>query len=183
MYGRGLKLALAGAACVRCRHLSVPVSKNPLNVVYRLPRAVITTGQGIRRHLVEDYGLLNKCLVPLREAGVRVAVDDAGAGYASMRHVLAIHPDIIKLDLSLTRDIDTDSPRRALAAALIAVISDKSLQQSMQQAALRNAQRYYGSAIAGRWAAWLQTSERQLDAGAERGNGLEKKRPRAVNVG
>lgn len=69
--------------------------------------------------LVEDYGLLNKCLVPLREAGVRVAVDDAGAGYASMRHVLAIHPDIIKLDLSLTRDIDTDSPRRALAAALI----------------------------------------------------------------
>ena len=71
----------------------------------------------------------------------------------------------------------------ALAAALIAVISDKSLQQSMQQAALRNAQRYYGSAIAGRWVAWLQTSERQLDAGAERGNGLEKKRPRAVNVG
>ncbi len=69
--------------------------------------------------LVEDYGLLNRCLVPLREAGVRVAVDDAGAGYASMRHVLAIHPDIIKLDLSLTRDIDTDSPRRALAAALI----------------------------------------------------------------
>jgi hypothetical protein len=44
----------------------------------------------------------------------------------------------------------------ALAAALIAVISDKSLQQSMQQAALRNAQRYYGSAIAGRWAAWRQ---------------------------
>ncbi|MCY1380215.1 Cyclic di-GMP phosphodiesterase CdpA [compost metagenome] len=33
--------------------------------------------------------------------------------------MLAIHPDIIKLDLSLTRDIDTDSPRRALAAALI----------------------------------------------------------------
>ena len=69
--------------------------------------------------LVEDYKLLNERLVPLREAGVRVAVDDAGAGYASMRHVLAIHPDIIKLDLSLTRDIDTDSPRRALAAALI----------------------------------------------------------------
>ena len=69
--------------------------------------------------LVDDYGLLNRRLAPLREAGVRVAVDDAGAGYASMRHVLAIHPDIIKLDLSLTRGIDTDSPRRALAAALI----------------------------------------------------------------
>ena len=33
--------------------------------------------------------------------------------------MLAIHPDIIKLDLSLTRGIDSDSPRRALAAALI----------------------------------------------------------------
>jgi ADP-ribosylglycohydrolase len=52
----------------------------------------------------------------------------------------------------------------ALAAALIAVISDKSLQQSMQQAALRNAQRYYASdrrTLGGMAAA----SERQLDAG------------------
>ncbi|WP_062356640.1 EAL domain-containing protein [Pseudoxanthomonas mexicana] len=69
--------------------------------------------------LVDDYKLLNERLLPLRESGVRIAVDDAGAGYASMRHVLAIQPDIIKLDLSLTRDIDSDSPRRALAAALI----------------------------------------------------------------
>lgn len=81
------------------------------------PRRVVLE---ITEHsLVDDYGLLNERLVPLREAGVRIAVDDAGAGYASMRHVLAIHPDIIKLDLSLTRGIDSDSPRRALAAALI----------------------------------------------------------------
>ncbi len=53
----GMAARLAGVACVRCRHLSVPVSKNPLNIVYRLPQAVITTGQGIRRHLIEDYGL------------------------------------------------------------------------------------------------------------------------------
>lgn len=68
---------------------------------------------------VDDYALLNACLKPLRRNGIRVAVDDAGAGYASMRHVLAIDPDIVKLDLSLTRGIDHDSPRRALAAALI----------------------------------------------------------------
>ncbi len=53
----GMAARLAGVACLRTRHLSVPVSKNPLNVVYRLPAAVITTGQGIRRHLIEDYGL------------------------------------------------------------------------------------------------------------------------------
>ncbi|STV75188.1 putative glycosyl transferase, group I [Klebsiella michiganensis] len=55
----------------------------------------------------------------------------------------------------------------ALAAALIAVISDKSLQQSMQQAALRNAQRYYGSAIAGRWTAWA--ADKRASAGCRRG--------------
>ncbi|CAH5730778.1 Poly(glycerol-phosphate) alpha-glucosyltransferase [Klebsiella oxytoca] len=71
----------------------------------------------------------------------------------------------------------------ALAAAMIKVISDKTLQQSMQQAALRNAQRYYASAIAGRWAAWRQASERQLDTGTELESGPEKKRHQAANVG
>ncbi len=69
---------------------------------------------------VEDYAALRDRLAPLRRQGIRIAVDDAGAGYASMRHVLAISPDIIKLDMTLTRSIDSDSPRRALAAALIA---------------------------------------------------------------
>jgi EAL domain-containing protein (putative c-di-GMP-specific phosphodiesterase class I) len=58
-------------------------------------------------------------LEPLRKKGLRLAVDDAGAGYASFRHILRLEPDIIKLDMSLTRDIDTDRTRRALAAALI----------------------------------------------------------------
>lgn len=68
---------------------------------------------------VHDYDVVREKLAPLRAEGIRIAVDDAGAGYASMRHVLAIQPDILKLDLSLTRGIDTDSPRRALASALI----------------------------------------------------------------
>ncbi len=48
---------LAGNIILRTRHLSVPVNTNPLNFVYRLPHAVFTTGQGIRRHLIDDYGL------------------------------------------------------------------------------------------------------------------------------
>jgi len=74
--------------------------------------------------LVEDYALLQEYLLPLRAQGIRIAVDDAGAGYASMRHVLAIQPEIIKLDMSLTRGIDSDSPRRALASALIRFAHD-----------------------------------------------------------
>lgn len=69
---------------------------------------------------VTDYAALCAALKPLRERGLRVAVDDAGAGFASMRHILNIEPSVIKLDMSLTRDIDTDDRRRALAKGLIA---------------------------------------------------------------
>ena len=68
---------------------------------------------------VADYAALEAVLRPLRARGVRVAIDDAGAGYSSMSHILNIAPDHIKLDLSLTRHIDRDRKRRALAAALI----------------------------------------------------------------
>jgi EAL domain-containing protein (putative c-di-GMP-specific phosphodiesterase class I) len=69
---------------------------------------------------VGDYEALNRALQPLRDAGVRVAVDDAGAGFSSLRHILLMVPDIIKLDISLTRGIDADRPRRALSCALVA---------------------------------------------------------------
>ena len=41
------------------------------------------------------------------------------SGYASLRHILQIEPDVIKLDISLTRDIDTSAGKRALAGGLI----------------------------------------------------------------
>ncbi|HEX7053609.1 MAG TPA: EAL domain-containing protein [Burkholderiales bacterium] len=68
---------------------------------------------------VQEYARLVSALEPLRRRGVRVAIDDAGAGYASFRHIVRLVPDVIKLDLRLTRDIDHDPARRALAAALI----------------------------------------------------------------
>jgi len=68
---------------------------------------------------VEDYTALSRSLERYRDKGMRVAIDDAGAGYASFRHVLALRPDRIKLDISLIRNIDLDQVKRALAAALI----------------------------------------------------------------
>jgi EAL domain-containing protein (putative c-di-GMP-specific phosphodiesterase class I) len=68
---------------------------------------------------VEDYDHLVESLAPLRARGTKIAIDDAGAGFASLRHTLRIAPDIVKLDLSLTRDIDSDRAKRALAAALV----------------------------------------------------------------
>jgi len=68
---------------------------------------------------VADYDHLMASLSDLRSRGARLAVDDAGAGFASLQHIVRLAPDFIKLDMSLTRDIDTDPARRALASALI----------------------------------------------------------------
>ncbi|WP_217705156.1 sensor domain-containing phosphodiesterase [Peristeroidobacter soli] len=92
----------------------------------RLHELLLSAGLGrivleITEHdYIQDYPALLSSLAPLRAQGLRVAIDDAGAGYASLRHVLNIQPDLIKLDISLTRDIDSDPKRRALASALIA---------------------------------------------------------------
>jgi EAL domain-containing protein (putative c-di-GMP-specific phosphodiesterase class I) len=66
-----------------------------------------------------DYPSLREALDGFRANGVRIAVDDAGAGFASLRHILELAPDIIKLDISIVRDIDTEASHRALASALV----------------------------------------------------------------
>jgi EAL domain-containing protein (putative c-di-GMP-specific phosphodiesterase class I)/CheY-like chemotaxis protein len=68
---------------------------------------------------VEDYDALNEALRKLRAHGVRLAIDDAGAGFASLQHIIRLAPEFIKLDIGLTRSIDADPVRRALATALI----------------------------------------------------------------
>jgi EAL domain-containing protein (putative c-di-GMP-specific phosphodiesterase class I)/CheY-like chemotaxis protein len=68
---------------------------------------------------VSDYEGLSALLAPLRAGGLRLAVDDAGAGFASLRHILRLAPDHIKLDRSITRGLADDRAHRALAAALI----------------------------------------------------------------
>lgn len=62
--------------------------------------------------------LLSVSLQPLREHGIRLAIDDAGSGFAGLTTILRLRPDIIKLDRELTVDLDTDPSRRALATAL-----------------------------------------------------------------
>lgn len=73
---------------------------------------------------VDDYETLNEALAGLRAIGCRLAIDDAGAGFASLRHILRLAPDIIKLDITLTRGLDSDRARRALATALISFANE-----------------------------------------------------------
>ena len=69
--------------------------------------------------VVGDYPALERAVGRLRARGHQLAVDDAGAGFASLQHVVRLAPDVIKLDASLTQGIEHDAMRRALAASLV----------------------------------------------------------------
>jgi EAL domain-containing protein (putative c-di-GMP-specific phosphodiesterase class I) len=93
---------------------------------------------------VDDYDALVAALAVLRRAGIGVAVDDAGAGYASLQHVLRLQPDVIKLDIALVTNLDTDLPKRALVAAMVGFASATSarlvaegVEEAAEAAALR----------------------------------------------
>ena len=86
-----------------------------------LERLVIEITEHAR---VSSYDDLQAVLTPLRERGVRIAVDDTGAGYASLTHVLQLRPSIIKIDRSLITSIDTDAARRSLVTALVLLALD-----------------------------------------------------------
>jgi len=95
---------------------------------------------------VADYDELREALSGLRERGVRLAIDDAGAGFASLRHIIRLDPDLIKLDITLTRQIETDPVRQALAVALVsfaeqigATVVAEGVESELELEALRRA--------------------------------------------
>lgn len=108
----------------------------------RLSQVVVEVSE---HEAVRDYAELGAALEPFRRAGLRLAVDDAGAGYASLRHVVRLAPDVIKLDMSLVSGIDSDPSRRELAGALTsfahrtgAVVVAEGVERRSEHEALRD---------------------------------------------
>jgi EAL domain-containing protein (putative c-di-GMP-specific phosphodiesterase class I) len=85
------------------------------SVIAAAPGAVVLE---ITEHLpVNDYGQLRDAIGTL-EGDVRVAIDDAGAGYSSFRHIVELTPQFVKLDIGLVRGIDHDPVRQALVSGM-----------------------------------------------------------------
>lgn len=70
---------------------------------------------------VDYYPALRTRLAPLRERGLRLAIDDAGAGYSSLLHIVELQPDIIKVDKSLVGGIAADHSRRSAIRAFVSL--------------------------------------------------------------
>ncbi len=68
---------------------------------------------------VEDYDALTAALAPFRAAGMRLAIDDVGAGFSSLRHIVVTDPDVIKMDRSIVSGADTDPVLARLVQSLV----------------------------------------------------------------
>ena len=129
--GRGLELealaARAALAAARQRPLDVTVGINLSPKALTTPSVLDSLlqyrggriGVELTEHApVEDYGPLIDARQQLRDAGITLSIDDAGSGYASMRHVLRLQPDVIKLDASIVSDVHLDPAKQALTLAM-----------------------------------------------------------------
>lgn len=130
--GRGVDLELAAAEAALALlddlppGLDLAVNVGPTALAdARLPR--LLAGRPTERIVLEltehvavdDYAGLRATVDRLRRLGLRLSVDDAGAGYASFGHILHLVPDLIKLDRSLVAGIDHDPVRTSLTTALV----------------------------------------------------------------
>jgi EAL domain-containing protein (putative c-di-GMP-specific phosphodiesterase class I) len=133
--GVELELAAVGAALVALSRLPLDtflsVNVSPATAVAPAFAALLARWTGRRlvveltEHTrVEHYEPLLAALDGLRQRSMRIAVDDAGAGYAGLQHILRLRPEVIKLDTDLTRGIHLDPARRALAASLVTFAHD-----------------------------------------------------------
>ena len=132
--GLGTELEAAAAeAAIELLPLLAPGQKLAVNVstpalLDGTRLADIFTGSGRAERLVleitESHHVatpdrLARILDEVRATGVQVAVDDAGAGYAGLERILALHPEVLKLDRSLVHGIARHRGRQAMCEAMV----------------------------------------------------------------
>lgn len=129
--GRGVELELLAVQCALASIDLVPaefyvsVNASPETIMSGALQAIFET-VGPRNIVIEvtehqqvsDFGALQRALEPISRFA-RIAIDDVGSGYAGLRHLVDLSPDLLKLDMSLTRDIHEDVARRALVGAMV----------------------------------------------------------------
>jgi EAL domain-containing protein (putative c-di-GMP-specific phosphodiesterase class I) len=105
-------------------NVSAELACHPSGIVAALASVGRSTVIEVTEHTaVESYAALRDVLAAFGDR-MRIAVDDAGAGYAGLQHILEIRPDIVKLDVSLVRGVGSDPARRALVGAMASFTHD-----------------------------------------------------------
>jgi EAL domain-containing protein (putative c-di-GMP-specific phosphodiesterase class I) len=115
---------MAGAALINLHPLELayaglgaeedPLARHAHRVVFEITE----------RASLDDVGDVRELVRQLRSRGFRIAVDDLGAGYAALSSFASLEPDIVKLDMSLVRDVDHHQTRRRLIASITELCRD-----------------------------------------------------------
>jgi PAS domain S-box-containing protein len=113
------------AADVLPANRAIDLNVSPELILAREPlRAMLReSGFGVVLEITEhsqviDYAALRAAIAELGPE-VHLADDDAGAGFASLRHILELRPSLVKLDISLIRGIESDLARQGLVAGMV----------------------------------------------------------------
>ncbi|MBO6720061.1 MAG: EAL domain-containing protein [Rhizobiaceae bacterium] len=120
-----IKKALGALAALEDRSVYLAINASPETASNKHLRSLLD-GFDLTRIVLEiteqadacDIEHLIEAIEPLRKSGARLAIDDVGVGYSGLQRMLKLRPDLIKLDMSLTRNIHADPARQALASAL-----------------------------------------------------------------
>lgn len=94
-----------------------PLSKHASGVVLELTE----------RESLEAIDNVDKRLAQLRALGFRIAVDDLGAGYAGLSYFSRVQPDVVKIDMSLTRNVHADPVKRRIVSSICELAKDLSM--------------------------------------------------------
>jgi len=71
------------------------------------------------KEAIENYNDFRTAIDPIRKAGVRLAVDDAGSGYADMESIAEVRPEYIKIANSITRNISHDLIKQEIVSSFL----------------------------------------------------------------
>lgn len=128
-------IELAARLGVRC-HLNLNLLPQGL---YASDSSITRTLQAAERHgipidrvilevtegeVIDDYAQLGRRLNQYRGLGLKVAIDDFGAGYSGLNMLADFQPDQIKIDMNLVRGIERHGPRQAIVRAIAQVCGD-----------------------------------------------------------
>ena len=105
----------------RCLRTTIDVAER---MGFPLERIMFEVTEGER---VADRRHLKNILETYRQSGLTTAIDDFGAGYAGLNLLAEFQPDVLKIDMDLTRGIDGDRIRRAIVRGIVGVCQELSI--------------------------------------------------------
>jgi len=131
--GRSIRAAIAGSASQRAPGTDIFVNLHPSDILdprlyssdeSLLPYAKHVVLEITERDAIKDATGVRERLVYLRKCGFRVAVDDLGSGYSGLNYLALLEPDIVKLDMALTRDVHKIHVKQKLVEAMCTLSHD-----------------------------------------------------------